>query len=49
MFGIFAKTFMTATRSQPEFRDRHDLPKLSWRDEDLPFRSHAGQRRGRDD
>lgn len=55
MFGIFAKTFMTATRSTTDAgaqapRHRAEaLPKLSWLDEDLPFRHHATRRSGRDD
>lgn len=51
MFGIFARSFMTATRAQPGsvWPTRNDLPKLGWLEEDLPFRSNAGQRGGRDD
>ncbi|MGP6088210.1 hypothetical protein [Antarctobacter jejuensis] len=51
MFGIFARSFMTATgnRPKPEWPTRHDLPKLSWLEEDLPFRGNAGHRGGRDD
>jgi hypothetical protein len=51
MFGIFAKTFMTATRqsdARAEGRRRWDAPP-SWLEEDLPFRNHAGRRTGRDD
>lgn len=51
MFGIFAKTFMTATRTgpRPEWPTRNDLPKLSWLEEDLPFRNTGHGRRGYDD
>lgn len=51
MLGVFAKTFMTATR-QPDRTTqtpkRWDAP-MSWLDDDLPFRNHAGRRTGRDD
>ncbi|SNS36114.1 hypothetical protein [Antarctobacter heliothermus] len=51
MFGILARSFLTATRNSPDPRPHRSeaLPKLSWIDEDLPFRSHAGSRSGRDD
>ncbi|GGF46430.1 hypothetical protein SAMN05216376_103323 [Mameliella alba] len=51
MFGIFAKSFLTATRNEPRapHRNAQDLPKLGWLDEDMPFRNHAGRRSGRDD
>lgn len=49
MFGIFAKSFMTATRADT-MMDRRECrwtpPSQSWIDEDLPFRHHAGTRRG---
>jgi hypothetical protein len=51
MFGILAKSFMTATRNgtaaaHPEPRD---LPKLTWLQEDMPFQLYAVRRGGRDD
>ena len=51
MFGILAKSFMTATRSGSGHTppEPQDLPRLRWLDEDLPFRHHAGWRSGRDD
>ncbi|WP_417206523.1 hypothetical protein [Antarctobacter sp.] len=51
MFGILARSFLTATRTAPEARHcpPEALPRLSWIDEDLPFRNHAGTRSGRDD
>lgn len=51
MFGILARSFMTATRNRPdrEWRGRHELPRLSWLEEDLPFAGHAARRTGRDD
>lgn len=51
MFGILARSFLTATRNTPEQQQHRAeaLPKLSWIDEDLPFRRHAGSRSGRDD
>ncbi|ASP20857.1 hypothetical protein ANTHELSMS3_02179 [Antarctobacter heliothermus] len=51
MFGILARSFLTATRNAPDSHPRlpEALPKLSWIDEDLPFRKHAGSRSGRDD
>lgn len=48
MLNIFAKSMMTATRTErpsarrPNGRDAG----RSWMEEDLPFRRHAGQRRG---
>jgi hypothetical protein len=54
MFNILARTAMIATfqevRPAPRHTARHEpLPKLSWTQEDLPFRNHAGARRGYDD
>ncbi|WP_157136475.1 hypothetical protein [Sagittula stellata] len=54
MFNILARTAMLATlqgaRPAARSRDRHEpLPKLRWTEEDLPFRHHAGTRRGYDD
>lgn len=51
MFGIFARSFLTATRTAPQVRQHRlePLPKLSWVDDDLPFYNHAGRRSGRDD
>ncbi|MBV7396290.1 hypothetical protein [Mameliella sediminis] len=51
MFGILAKSFLTATRniSGAQRPTAEDLPKLGWLDEVLPFRHHAGHRSGRDD
>lgn len=48
MFGIFARSFMTATRNETreEWPTRYDRPRLSWLEEDLPFRHHAGRRSG---
>lgn len=51
MFGIFARSFMTATRSRglDDGPTRHDLPKLSWLEADLPFKAHGSGRSGYDD
>lgn len=51
MFGIFARSFMTATRTEDRtgWPTRHDLPKFSWLEEDLPFRHSVAGRRGYDD
>ena len=51
MFGILARSFLTATRTAQNARPHRPdpLPKLSWLDEDLPFHNHAGSRSGRDD
>ncbi len=53
MLGIFAKSFMTATRSgdlrdEGRFRRQPSEPH-SWQDDPLPFRRFAGWRTGRDD
>lgn len=49
MFRILANSFMTATRVRHgDKRDLWNAPP-SWLENDLPFRSHAGQRTGRDD
>ena len=51
MFGIFARSFMTATRTEDRtgWPTRRDLPKFSWLEEDLPFRHSVAGRRGYDD
>ena len=54
MFDIFARSFSVATRTERPrraevIRNRGDLPRLSWLEEDLPFRHHAGRRSGRHD
>ena len=54
MFDIFARSFSIATytdrpRRAEAVRRSADLPRLSWLEEDLPFRHHAGRRSGRHD
>ncbi len=36
MFGIFAKSFMTATRTDNRVRHPNELPKINWTKADVP-------------